>query len=124
MSNADTISRSEHEALVAAALAERDTIIEELRDRVFELEHISEKFQRLLFGRKSEKRFVNPETGEFQGLLFEGDEETPAEPEPAANHKPKSKGKGKAFFLRFGGVGLLALVGFAWWRREDQEVAE
>ena len=52
-------------------LAKYNEAIAERYDRIAELENTVEKFKQMLFGRSSERRVVDPETGLFQGGLFE-----------------------------------------------------
>ena len=99
MSNAEVISKAKYDEVVAA-IAERDTLVEEHKDRIAELEYIVEKFKRLLYGRSSEKRAVNVETGAVQELLFEEDESSASAEDEAVDNKPRPR---KPTGLRFRG---------------------
>lgn len=91
--DAETITKAEHEALVEAAVAERE-------DRIEQLEFQLEKFKRLLLGRSSEKPAFDPETGAVQQSLF--DEEDPPLPSSATQSKAKPPTSKKPRKPRFG----------------------
>ena len=88
MSDAEVISKAEHDRTVA-----------EYEDRIAELKFTIEKFKRLLHGRSSEKPAVNLDTGEIQTSLFE--EENPPLPS-SATQSPKEAEAPKTRKPRFG----------------------
>ena len=90
MSNAQIISKTKYDEAIAV-IAERDAVVEDYKDRITELEYIVEKFKRLLFGRSSEKRAGNEETGALQELLFEGEEPVAAVENEAADKQPRPR---------------------------------
>lgn len=90
MSNAGVVSKAQYDEAIAR-IAERDTVVEDYKDRIAELEYIVEKFKRLLFGRSSEKRALNLETGAVQEMLFEGEESLASVEDEVADKKPRPR---------------------------------